>query len=87
MQSGPISGCHLNPAVSIGLWSGGKFEAKELLLYIIIQVLGAIVASGVIYYIAGGQAGFDISPDLLQMVMVSILLEDLQLKLDLSPKS
>ena len=61
---GPISGCHLNPAVSIGLWAGGKFETKELLPYIIIQVLGAIVASGVLYYIASGQAGFDISSGL-----------------------
>jgi aquaporin Z len=58
---GPISGCHLNPAVSIGLWAGGRFEAKELAPYIIAQVLGAIVGSGVLYLIASGQADFSLS--------------------------
>jgi aquaporin Z len=58
---GHISGCHLNPAVSVGLWAGGRFPAKELLPYIIAQVLGAIVAGGVLYLIASGRAGFDIS--------------------------
>ncbi len=57
----PISGCHLNPAVSIGLWAGGRFEAKELAPYIVAQVLGAVVASGVLYLIASGQAGFSLS--------------------------
>jgi aquaporin Z len=58
---GHISGCHLNPAVSIGLWAGGRFEAKELLPYIVSQVIGAVVAGGVLYVIASGQAGFDVS--------------------------
>jgi aquaporin Z len=58
---GHISGCHLNPAVSIGLWAGGRFQAKELLPYIVSQVLGAIVASGVLYVIASGKAGFDVT--------------------------
>jgi aquaporin Z len=58
---GHISGCHLNPAVSIGLWAGGRFEAKELLPYIIAQVLGAVVAGGVLYLIASGKAGFELS--------------------------
>ena len=58
---GHISGCHLNPAVSIGLWAGGRFEAKELVPYIIAQVLGGVVAGGVLYLIASGKAGFDVS--------------------------
>jgi aquaporin Z len=58
---GHISGCHLNPAVSFGLWAGGRFPAKELLPYIIAQVLGGIVAGGVLYLIASGKAGFDLS--------------------------
>src|SRR4051812_15082080 len=49
---GHISGCHLNPAVSIGLWMGKRFKAKELLPYIVAQVLGAIVGGGVLYLIA-----------------------------------
>ena len=61
---GHISGCHLNPAVSIGLWAGGRFEAKNLIPYIVIQVLGAIVASGLLYYIISGKAGWDISSGL-----------------------
>jgi aquaporin Z len=56
---GHISGCHLNPAVSLGLWAGGRFPAKELLPYIIAQVLGGIVAGGVLYLIATGSARFD----------------------------
>ena len=58
---GHISGCHLNPAVSFGLWAGGRFPTKELLPYIVAQVLGAVVAGGVLYLIASGKAGFELS--------------------------
>ena len=58
---GHISGCHLNPAVSVGLWAGGRFPANQLLPYIVAQVLGAVVAGGVLYLIASGKAGFDVS--------------------------
>jgi len=58
---GHISGCHLNPAVSVGLWAGGRFPTKELLPYVIAQVLGGIAAGGVLYLIASGKAGFDLS--------------------------
>jgi len=58
---GHISGCHLNPAVSVGLWAGGRFPANQLLPYIVAQVVGAIVAGGVLYLIASGKAGFDVS--------------------------
>lgn len=58
---GHISGCHLNPAVSIGLWVGGRFETKDLVPYIISQVLGGIAAGGILYLIASGQAGFDLA--------------------------
>jgi len=58
---GHISGCHLNPAVSFGLWAGGRFPAKELLPYIIAQVLGAVLAGGVLYLIATGKTGFELS--------------------------
>ncbi len=58
---GHISGCHLNPAVSFGLWAGGRFPAKELVPYIAAQVLGGIVAGGVLYLIASGKAGFELS--------------------------
>jgi aquaporin Z len=56
---GHISGCHLNPAVSIGLWSGGRFAAGELLPYILAQVAGGLAGATVLYLIASGQAGFD----------------------------
>lgn len=58
---GHISGCHLNPAVSVGLWAGGRFPAKELPAYIVAQVLGGIFAGGVLYLIATGKAGFDVA--------------------------
>ena len=58
---GHVSGCHLNPAVSLGLVIGGRFKAKDLLPYIIAQVAGAAVAAGVLYLIATGKAGFDLS--------------------------
>jgi len=58
---GHISGCHLNPAVSIGLWAGGRFPANQLLPYIISQVVGGVLAGGVLYLIASGKAGFDVS--------------------------
>lgn len=61
---GHISGCHLNPAVSIGLWAGGRFPANQLLPYIGAQVSGAVVAGGVLYLIASGKAGFDVSSGL-----------------------
>jgi len=55
---GHISGCHLNPAVSIGLWIGGRFDSKDLLPYIGAQVLGGIVGAGILYLIVSGQDGF-----------------------------
>ncbi len=56
---GHISGCHLNPAVSIGLWMAGRFDKKDLLLYIAAQVLGAIAGAGILYLIASGKDGFE----------------------------
>jgi aquaporin Z len=58
---GHISGCHLNPAVSIGLWAGGRFPAKDLVPYIVAQVLGGILAGAVLFVIASGKAGFDVT--------------------------
>jgi len=55
---GHISGCHLNPAVSIGLWIGGRFDSKDLLPYIVAQVLGGILGAGILYLIVSGQADF-----------------------------
>ncbi|WP_425234505.1 aquaporin Z [Ulvibacterium sp.] len=57
---GHISGCHLNPAVSIGLWIGGRFDKKELLPYIIAQVLGGLAGAGILYLIASGKPGFEL---------------------------
>jgi aquaporin Z len=58
---GHISGCHLNPAVSFGLMVGGRFRGSDLPAYVIAQVMGAIVAALVLYVIASGKAGFDLS--------------------------
>jgi len=58
---GHISGCHLNPAVSVGLWAGGRFPANQLFPYIVAQVLGGILAGGVLYIITSGKAGFDLA--------------------------
>ncbi|MEW5838422.1 MAG: aquaporin Z [Pseudomonadota bacterium] len=58
---GPISGCHLNPAISVGLWAGGRFPLTQVLPYIAAQVIGGIIAGGVLYLIATGKAGFDVS--------------------------
>ena len=58
---GHISGCHLNPAVSVGLWAGGRFPAKDLVPYIVAQVLGGVLAGAVLFVIASGKAGFDVT--------------------------
>jgi aquaporin Z len=58
---GHVSGCHLNPAVSVGLWAGGRFPAGKLVPYIVAQVAGAITAGAVLYIIASGAPGFDVS--------------------------
>jgi aquaporin Z len=58
---GHISGCHLNPAVSVGLVTGKRFPASDLAPYVVAQVVGAVAASGVLYVIASGKAGFDLS--------------------------
>ena len=55
---GPVSGCHLNPAVSLGLAAGGRFPAKEILPYVVAQVLGAVAGAGILAVIAGGKEGF-----------------------------
>ena len=58
---GHISGCHLNPAVSLGLWAGGRFEGSKLIPYMAAQVMGGLVAGGVLYLIASGASGFDVT--------------------------
>jgi len=58
---GHISGCHLNPAISIGLWAGGRFPARKLAPYVVAQVAGSIVAAAVLYLIASGKTGFTLS--------------------------
>src|SRR5215207_6276013 len=55
-----VSGCHLNPAVSVGLWAGGRFAASDLPGYIAAQLLGGVAGAGILYLIASGQAGFDV---------------------------
>ncbi len=57
---GPISGCHLNPAVSLGLWVGGRFNGRYLLPYIVAQVVGGLMAGGALYAIASGSEAFDV---------------------------
>ena len=57
---GHISGCHINPAVSVGLWMGGRFPKSEILPYAIAQVIGAVIAAAVLYVIASGAAGFEL---------------------------
>ena len=81
---GHISGCHLNPAVSIGLWSAGRFDKGELIPYIIVQLLGGVVGAGLLYLIATGKAGFEVggfasngygelSPDKYSMVSALVI--------------
>ena len=61
---GHISGCHLNPAVSVGLMVGGRFKGSDLIPYVVAQVLGAVAAAAVLYLVASGKAGFDIASGL-----------------------
>lgn len=57
---GHISGCHLNPAVTLGLWAGGRFDKKEIAPYIVAQLLGAVAGAGILYLIASGKSGFEV---------------------------
>lgn len=58
---GHISGCHLNPAVTVGLWVGGRFSTKDVIPYIVFQVIGGVIAAAILYVIASGQTGFDVA--------------------------
>src|SRR6185436_3037349 len=58
---GHISGCHLNPAVTVGLAVGGRFKSSEVIPYVIAQVIGAIAGAGILLFIASGKAGFDVA--------------------------
>jgi len=58
---GHVSGCHLNPAVSVGLWAGGRFPASDLVPYVVSQVAGAVAGAGILYVIASGKSGFDLT--------------------------
>jgi aquaporin Z len=58
---GHVSGCHLNPAVTLGLWTGGRFPAGEILPYVAAQVVGAIVAAGLLFSVASGTATYDLA--------------------------
>src|SRR5213080_4701434 len=58
---GHVSGCHLNPAVTVGLAAGGRFPANQIAPYVIAQVIGAVVGAGVLYLIASGHPGFDLA--------------------------
>ena len=58
---GPISGGHFNPAVTVGVWAGGRFPGREVLPYIVAQVVGGVIGAGVLYVIASGKAGFDLA--------------------------
>ncbi|ELD1797660.1 aquaporin Z [Vibrio fluvialis] len=58
---GHISGCHLNPAVTVGLWVGGRFSSKDVIPYIVFQVIGGVIAAAILYVIASGQTGFDVA--------------------------
>ncbi len=58
---GRISGCHLNPAVTLGLWAGGRFPFKDVIPYIVSQCVGAVLGAGILYLIASGKAGFDLA--------------------------
>ncbi|EKO3414076.1 aquaporin Z [Vibrio fluvialis] len=58
---GHISGCHLNPAVTVGLWVGGRFSTKDVIPYIVFQVIGGVIAAAILYVIASGQASFDVA--------------------------